>query len=198
MSAGVPRAVLIGPPGSGKTTVGRLLAQRLGVAFRDTDADVEDTAGKPVADIFVEDGEPRFRELEREAVTTALACHPGVLALGGGAIMDEHTQRALEGYVAGGGTVVFLDVSLAHAAPRVGFNQSRPLLVGNPRARWVELMQARRPTYERLATMHVVSDERPAHEVAAQVHAGVTGGSAQQGAAQHDAAAGTSAQEVQS
>ncbi|MFD6135939.1 shikimate kinase [Isoptericola sp. NPDC060257] len=198
MSAGVPRAVLIGPPGSGKTTVGRLLAQRLGVAFRDTDADVEDTAGKPVADIFVEDGEPRFRELEREAVTTALACHPGVLALGGGAIMDEHTQRALEGYVAGGGTVVFLDVSLAHAAPRVGFNQSRPLLVGNPRARWVELMQARRPTYERLATVHVVSDERPPHEVAAQVHVAVRGSSAQQGAAQHDAAAGTSAQEVQS
>ncbi|MFE5308017.1 shikimate kinase [Isoptericola sp. NPDC056573] len=203
MSAGVPRAVLIGPPGSGKTTVGRLLAQRLGVAFRDTDADVEETAGKPVAEIFVEDGEPHFRELEREAVTTALACHPGVLALGGGAVMDEHTQRALEGYVAGGGTVVFLDVSLAHAAPRVGFNQSRPLLVGNPRARWVELMQARRPTYERLATVHVVSDERPPQEVAAQVHAGVRGapaqeGTAQEGAAQHDAAAGTSAQEVQS
>lgn len=198
MSAGVPRAVLIGPPGSGKTTVGRLLAQRLGVAFRDTDADVEETAGKPVAEIFVEDGEPHFRELEREAVTTALACHPGVLALGGGAVMDEHTQRALEGYVAGGGTVVFLDVSLAHAAPRVGFNQARPLLVGNPRARWVELMQARRPTYERLATVHVVSDERPPHEVAAQVHAGVTGEAGTQGAAQHDAAAGTSAQEVQS
>ncbi|MEU2201410.1 shikimate kinase [Isoptericola sp. NPDC019482] len=201
MSAGVPRAVLIGPPGSGKTTVGRLLAQRLGVAFRDTDADVEETAGKPVAEIFVDDGEPRFRELEREAVTTALACHPGVLALGGGAVMDEHTQRALEGYAAGGGTVVFLDVSLAHAAPRVGFNQSRPLLVGNPRARWVELMQARRPTYERLATVHVVSDERPPQEVAAQVHAGVTGAPVPAGAeatAQQGPSAGGSAQEVQS
>jgi shikimate kinase len=181
MTAGVPRAVLIGPPGSGKTTVGRLLAQRLGVAFRDTDADVEETAGKAVAEIFVDDGEPRFRELEREAVTTALASHPGVLALGGGAVMDEHTQRALEGYVAGGGTVVFLDVSLAHAAPRVGFNQSRPLLVGNPRARWVELMQLRRPTYERLATVHVVSDERPPQVVAAQVHAGVVGAPADGG-----------------
>jgi shikimate kinase len=194
MSAGVqggsPAAVLIGPPGSGKTTVGRLLAQRLGVAFRDTDADVEGAAGKAVADIFVEDGEPRFRELEREAVTTALACHPGVLALGGGAVMDEHTQRALEGYAAGGGVVVFLDVSLAHAAPRVGFNQSRPLLVGNPRARWVELMQLRRPTYERLATVHVVSDERPPQEVAAQVHAGVVGAAA-------PGAGDPSAQEVQ-
>ncbi|GAA1736495.1 shikimate kinase [Isoptericola hypogeus] len=169
MTASVPRAVLIGPPGSGKTTIGRLLAQRWGVAFRDTDADVEATAGKSVADVFVDDGEPRFRELEREAVTTALASHPGVLALGGGAVMDAHTQRALEGYAAGGGVVVFLDVALAHAAPRVGFNQSRPLLVGNPRARWVELMAARRPTYERLATVHVVSDERDPQEVAHQV-----------------------------
>jgi len=169
MSATRPRAVLTGPPGSGKTTVGRLLAEHLGVAFRDTDADVEELAGKAVPDIFVEDGEPHFRDLEREAVTTALATHDGILALGGGAVMDAHTQRALTGYAADGGTVVFLDVSLAHAAPRVGFNQSRPLLVGNPRARWAELMQARRPTYERLATLRVHSDERTAAQVAAQI-----------------------------
>ncbi len=169
MSAGVPRVVLIGPPGSGKTTIGTLLARRWRVAFRDTDSDVEAVAGKAVAEIFVDDGEPRFRELEREAVTSALAAHPGVLALGGGAVMDAHTQRALEGYAAAGGVVVFLDVSLAHAAPRVGFNQSRPLLVGNPRARWAELMKQRRPTYERLATVHVVSDERDPHQVANDV-----------------------------
>ncbi len=170
MTASVPVVVLVGPPGSGKTTVGRLLAQRLGVAFRDTDADVEETAGKAVADIFVEDGEPRFRELEREAVTTALAEHDGVLALGGGAVMDPLTQGALEGYTAAGGVVVFLDVSLAHAAPRVGLNQSRPLLVGNPRARWAELMERRRPTYERLASVRVVSDGRSAKDVAAEVY----------------------------
>ncbi|GAA4727436.1 shikimate kinase [Isoptericola chiayiensis] len=169
MSATRPRAVLTGPPGSGKTTVGRLLAEHLGVAFRDTDADVEELAGKAVPDIFVEDGEPHFRDLEREAVTTALATHDGILALGGGAVMDAHTQRALTGYAADGGTVVFLDVSLVHAAPRVGFNQSRPLLVGNPRARWAELMQARRPTYERLATLRVHSDERTAAQVASQI-----------------------------
>jgi shikimate kinase len=169
MTASAPAAVLIGAPGSGKTTVGRILAQRLGVGFRDTDADVEQVAGKSVADIFVDDGEPRFRELEREAVTTALAEHGGVLALGGGAVMDPLTQSALEGYTAGGGVVVFLDVSLADAAPRVGFNQSRPLLVGNPRARWTELMQRRRPTYERLASVRVLSDGRSAKDVAAEV-----------------------------
>jgi shikimate kinase len=168
MSA-APTTVLVGPPGSGKTTVGMLLAQRLGVTFRDTDADVEHVAGKAVADIFVEDGEPRFRELEREAVTTALAEHAGVLALGGGAVMDPLTQSALEGYAAAGGVVVFLDVSLAHAAPRVGFNRSRPLLLGNPRARWAALMEQRRPVYERLATLRVLSDGRTARDVADEI-----------------------------
>ncbi|GAA1986260.1 shikimate kinase [Isoptericola halotolerans] len=169
MSDAQPRVVLIGPPGSGKTTVGTILAKKLSAGFRDTDSDVEEAAGKTVADIFVDDGEPRFRELEREAVTTALATHSGVLALGGGAVLDAHTQNALAAYAAGGGVVVFLDVSLAHAAPRVGFNQARPLLVGNPRARWAELMEARRPTYERLATVHVVSDGRTAAQVAGQI-----------------------------
>lgn len=169
MTTNVPVAVVIGPPGSGKTTVGRLVAQRLGVGFRDTDADVETAAGKPVADIFVADGEPHFRELEREAVTTALATHDGVLALGGGAVLDEHTQSALAAYVAAGGTVVFLDVSLAHAAPRVGFNQSRPLLLGNPRSRWAALMEARRPVYERVATLHVHTDARTPAQVAHEI-----------------------------
>jgi shikimate kinase len=164
-----PRVVLTGPPGSGKTTVGRVLAEQLGGGFRDTDADVEAVAGKAVADIFVDDGEPAFRALERAAVAAALVEHDGVLALGGGAVMDRATQEALATYAAAGGVVVFLDVSLAHAAPRVGFNQARPLLVGNPRARWAELMQARRPTYERLATVRVTSDGVTADDVAAAV-----------------------------
>jgi shikimate kinase/3-dehydroquinate synthase len=155
--------VLVGPPGSGKSTVGLALGERWQLAVRDTDADVEKVAGKRISDIFVEDGEPRFRELEADAVATALAEHEGVLALGGGAVLDPRTQVALDGYRSGGGVVVFLDVSLAHAAPRVGFNTSRPLLLGNPRAQWQALMEARRPVYEQVSTMQVLTDGlRPA------------------------------------
>lgn len=164
-----PVAVMIGPPGSGKSKVGRVLAAGLGVTVRDTDADVEAAAGKPVSEIFVDDGEPRFRELEREAVLTALAEHDGVLSLGGGAVMNAVTQEALEAYAADGGHVVFLDVPLAIAAQRVGMNQARPLLLGNPRAQWQKLMTERRPTYERLATLTIVSSERPGEQVAAEI-----------------------------
>jgi shikimate kinase len=164
-----PVAVMIGPPGSGKSKVGRILAAGLGRTIRDTDADIEAAAGKPVSEIFVDDGEPRFRELEREAVLRALAEHDGVLSLGGGAVMNPVTQDALEKYTADGGQVVFLDVPLAIAAQRVGMNQARPLLLGNPRAQWQKLMTERRPTYERLATLTIVSSERPGEQVAAEI-----------------------------
>lgn len=159
----IPTVVLVGPPGAGKSTVAAALAQRLGLAVRDTDADVERTAGKPISEIFVDDGEPAFRALERTAVATALRTHDGVLALGGGAVLDPATQEDLTRYRDAGGTVVFLDVSLAHAAPRVGLNQSRPLLLGNPRAQWQALMAARRPVYEAVSNVHVSTDGlRPA------------------------------------
>jgi len=164
-----PLVVLTGPPGSGKTTVGTLLARSSGTRFRDTDHDIEVTAGKPIPEIFLDDGEPAFRALERAAVAAALREHDGVLALGGGAVLDAGTEEALAAYAADGGTVVFLDVSLAHAAPRVGFNQSRPLLLGNPRARWAALMEARRPVYERVATLHVLTDALAPEDVAATI-----------------------------
>jgi shikimate kinase len=153
--------VLIGPPGAGKTTVAGVLARRLGVTARDTDADIVAASGRSIADIFVEQGEPAFRELEREAVRRALAGHDGVLALGGGSVLDPGTQQALAGR-----TVVFLDVGVGDAARRVGLNTSRPLLVENPRRAWQRLMDERRPIYQRLATVVVDTDGRTPEQVA--------------------------------
>ena len=181
MSSG-PRLVLVGPPGAGKSTVARTLAARWGVAARDTDADVEDAAGRPIADIFIEQGEAAFRALEREAVARALSEHRGVLALGGGAVLDPTTQDALARYRDEGGVVVFLDVSLAQAAPRVGLTGSRPLLLGNPRAQWKALMDARRPVYEGVSTLIVSTDERTARQVADEVATAVDDGSVAPGA----------------
>lgn len=159
-----PVVVLVGPPGAGKSTVGELLARVYGVGFRDTDADVEAAAGRSVADVFLEDGEETFRALERAAVIAGLAEHDGVLALGGGAVLDPATQADLAAH-----TVVFLDVSLAEAAPRVGLSGARPLLVGNPRARWQALMAQRRPIYERVATVRVGTDGIAPDEVVQRV-----------------------------
>jgi len=156
-----PVVVLVGPPGSGKSTVARELAGRLGVGWRDTDADVEAGAGRRIADIFVDEGEAAFRELERQAVEAALASHDGVLALGGGAVLDPRTEALLAGH-----RVVFLDVRIADAARRIGFNRERPLLLGNPRAQWTRLMETRRPIYERVATARVETDGRAPAEVA--------------------------------
>ncbi|NJQ01522.1 shikimate kinase [Streptomyces zingiberis] len=159
-----PRAVLVGPPGSGKSTVGPLLAERLGTGYRDTDADVERAAGKPIAEIFVEDGEPRFRALERRAVQEAVADHTGVLSLGGGAILDAATRKLLTGL-----PVVFLDVELADAVQRVGLATARPLLAVNPRQRWRTLMEERRPLYTEVARVTVPTGGRGPEEVAEAV-----------------------------
>ncbi|MDQ1747247.1 MAG: shikimate kinase [Frankiaceae bacterium] len=160
----MPWVVLVGPPGAGKTTVGRLLAAAAGRAFRDTDGDVEAAASMSVADIFVECGEARFRELERAAVAAALAEHDGVLAVGGGAVLDPSTREALRGH-----TVVFLDVTVADAAARVGLNQSRPLLLGNPRAQLTRLLDERRPLYTEVASVTVDTTGRDAETVLADV-----------------------------
>lgn len=163
-----PRVVLIGAMGAGKTTVGRLLADAWGVGFRDTDHDVETTTGRSISDIFVEDGEPAFRELERAAVAAALAEHSGVLALGGGAVLDPDTQALLAGH-----PVVYLEVGLADASQRVGLGVSRPLLLGNVRGRVKQLLDERAPIYRRLATVIVNTDGRSAADVADEVRAAI-------------------------
>ncbi|AYG84052.1 Shikimate kinase [Streptomyces hundungensis] len=159
-----PLVVLVGPMGSGKSTVGALLAERLGAPYRDTDADIVAADGRPISDIFIEDGEPHFRALERDAVRRALAEHPGVLALGGGAILDADTRALLAPH-----PVVYLSMDVEEAVRRVGLNTARPLLAVNPRRQWRELMDARRHLYTEVARVVVATDERTPEEVAQAV-----------------------------
>lgn len=165
-----PAAILIGPPGAGKSTVGPLLAGLLGVGFADTDSQVEAVAGKPVSEVFIEDGEAAFRALERAAVASAVAEYHGVLGLGGGAIMDPGTRALLAGQL-----VVYLETGFAEAAKRVGMDRPRPLLIGNPRAQLRALLNQRLPVYQQLAAITVSTDQRAAEDIAADIAARLAG-----------------------
>ncbi|MFH9296388.1 3-dehydroquinate synthase [Streptomyces sp. NPDC017520] len=156
-----PLVVLVGPMGVGKSTVGELLAARLGTTYRDTDADVVAEAGKPIAEIFYDEGEEHFRALERRAVEAAVAGHTGVLALGGGAVLDATTRKLLAGR-----PVAYLSMDVDEAVRRVGLGAARPLLAVNPRRQWRELMDARRHLYEEVARTVVATDENTPEEVA--------------------------------
>ena len=156
------RIVLIGPPGSGKSTVGVALAAHLQWPFVDTDALIELKASKKITDIFVEDGEEHFRTIEFETLQEVLLEPSAVLSLGGGAPISQRAQDAL---VSSESSIVFLDVSLSTAAPRVGFNRDRPLLLGNPRAQWQALSDQRRPIYEKLSTLSIKVDDMSVDEI---------------------------------
>ena len=160
-----PVLVLVGPPGSGKTTVGRVLARRLGVSFTDVDMLITERIGKSIAEMFTEDGEDAFRALEREIVAQALATADGVLALGGGSVLAAATRERLRGH-----RVVLLWVGLADGLRRTGMSTARPLLAGvNPRATFKALLDARAPLYREVATVEVDTSRRSANQVARAV-----------------------------
>jgi len=158
--------VLIGPPGAGKSTIGLSLAKKMKVKFADTDALIEEKLDKKIFDIFVDLGEPFFRAEELIVLAEVLLSDSGVISLGGGAPISSQAQELIRN---SGATVIFLDISLGKAAARVGFNRDRPLLLGNPRAQWNELMNSRRPIYESLATAVVPVDDRSINEICADI-----------------------------
>jgi shikimate kinase len=173
--AKAPLVVLIGPPGAGKSAVGPLLADRLGVEFRDTDTDVGAAAGKPVSDIFIENGEEAFRALERTAVTSALGAlraggSGGVLALGSGAVLDVGVQSELDQQA----TVVYLSADFGTVARRIGLDRPRVVIPGNPRGRLRAMLDERDAIYRRLAAVTVPTDDLDPDELADQIAAEVT------------------------
>jgi shikimate kinase len=156
-----PVAIIIGPPGAGKSTVGELLAARLGVPFTDADSVIAETAGKPVSDIFVQDGEAAFRDLERATAARLIGAEPGVLALGGGAVLDPATQQLLAGQ-----RVIYLETGFRAVVHRSGLDGPHPPIPGNPRGRLKLMLDERHPVYAGLAWRTVLTDDREPEDLA--------------------------------
>ena len=157
-----PRVILIGPMGSGKTTIGSLLAEKLGLSFRDTDHLIEEQEEKTVSQIFLDQGEDAFRAIEKRVLREELLTDGTVLSLGGGAPISIDAQSALRAIAS---HIIFLDISLSTVAPRIGFNRDRPLLLNNPRGQWQTLMEARRPIYEAIADTIINVDDKSEEEI---------------------------------
>ena len=157
-----PRVILIGPMGSGKTTIGSLVAGKLGLSFRDTDHLIEEQEEKTVSQIFLDEGEDAFRAIEKRVLREELLTDGTVLSLGGGAPISIDAQSALRAIAS---HIIFLDISLSTVAPRIGFNRDRPLLLNNPRGQWQTLMEARRPIYEAIADATINVDDKSEEEI---------------------------------
>jgi shikimate kinase len=157
-----PKVILIGPMGSGKTTIGSLLAEKLGLSFRDTDHLIEEQEEKTVSQIFLDEGEDAFRAIEKRVLREELLTDGTVLSLGGGAPISIDAQSALRAIAS---HIIFLDISLSTVAPRIGFNRDRPLLLNNPRGQWQTLMEARRPVYEAIADTTINVDDKSEDEI---------------------------------
>ena len=158
--------VLIGPPGSGKSTVGRFLSKRLERKLLDTDSLIEEKTQKKIAEMFVDEGEEAFRRLEMMVLEEVLQIPNCIISLGGGAPIKDESQKLIKNSDV---FVVFLDISLAAAAPRVGFNRDRPLLLGNPRAQWQSLNEARRPIYQKLASLSIKVDDMNVDQIVQEI-----------------------------
>ncbi len=168
-----PRAILIGAPGAGKTTVGEILASNLGCAFADSDRLVEVEHGQSVSEIFINQGEAVFRQWERAAITKGLESFEGVLSLGGGAVMDANTAKELQ---ESGAPIFWLEVSSSVAFRRVGLSVRRQLLIGNVRANLEALLETRTPVYAGLATHRIDASFLDAQELAHQIAGQLTNG----------------------
>lgn len=162
----MPQVIFIGPPGSGKSSVGRALSRITHLSFSDTDSMIEEKVGKKISEIFVDDGEAFFREVEADVLASALENEKGILSLGGGSVMNSDSRKLLR---ESGALIVFLEVGIGQAAPRIGFNQDRPMLLINPRQSWLKLMEERLPIYQELATMTISTDSKKAQEVASEI-----------------------------
>lgn len=162
--ASVPRVVLVGPPGAGKSTIGRRLGSALNLPVVDSDLLIEQAAGKPCGEIFSELGEERFRELEAQCVANALATG-GVVSLGGGAVLAAQTRQLLQRH-----TVVWIDVSPEEGIRRTAGETSRPVLnAEDPAQHYRDLLATREPFYREVANYRVRTDERPPQRVVAEV-----------------------------
>ena len=160
------RAILIGAPGAGKSTVGKALSRELSTSFQDTDAIIVEEQGRSISEIFAEKGEQGFRSIEREVVLKALHSNKGVISLGGGAVLDPKVQNEITESSA---TVIYLSVRIGNVLARIANRSDRPLVATDPETEWLALFNQRESIYKSLATFEVSTDNKKAHEVAREL-----------------------------